>query len=130
METKKEQPKEIQKEEPLGTLFEPDAESQEVSQEEAGEEPGDPAVPDVGTVVGQSVPDIEGDPQIYGAATGLVCSEALLRLHPNPQVPTGLLALGSRNRGRFDPGQGTELLIFLARSLDHCIRTWLGLPPS
>ncbi len=74
--------------------------------------------------------DIEGDPLVYGAATGLVCSEALLRLHPNPQVPTGLLALGSRNRGRFDPGQGTELLIFLARSLDHCIRTWPGLPPD
>lgn len=74
--------------------------------------------------------DIEGDQVIYGAATGLVRSEALLRLHPNSKVPTGLLALGSRNSGRFDPGQGTELLIFLARSLDHCIRTWLGLPPD
>lgn len=44
MEAKKEQPKEIQKEEPLGTLsrepqgVEPEAESQEVSQEEAEEE--------------------------------------------------------------------------------------------
>jgi uncharacterized protein YigA (DUF484 family) len=40
----------------------------------------------------------------------------------------GLLALGSRVEGRFDPSQGTELLGFLARILELCIRTWLELP--
>ncbi|HEX9810039.1 MAG TPA: DUF484 family protein [Alphaproteobacteria bacterium] len=67
---------------------------------------------------------------LYGAATGLVASEALLRLHASPEAPTGLLALASREGGRFDSGQGTELLGFLARTLELCIRTWLGLPRS
>ena len=54
--------------------------------------------------------------------------QALLRLRPSARAPTGLLALGSRVEGRFDPGQGTELLSFLARILELCIRTWLELP--
>ena len=66
-------------------------------------------------------------PEIYGAAAALVQSEALMRLRPSPEAPTGMLALGSRYEGRFDPYQGTELLGFLGRTLEHCIRTWLGL---
>lgn len=66
-------------------------------------------------------------PEIYGAGAALVQSEALMRLRPSPEVPTGMLALGSRYEGRFDPYQGTELLGFLGRTLEHCIRTWLGL---
>jgi uncharacterized protein YigA (DUF484 family) len=66
-------------------------------------------------------------PEIYGAAASLVQSEALLRLRPSLDVPTGMLALGSRYEGRFDPYQGTELMGFLSRTLEHCIRTWLGL---
>lgn len=65
---------------------------------------------------------------LYGAGAGLVQSEALLRLRPSARAPMGLLALGSRVEGRFDPGQGTELLGFLARILELCIRTWLDLP--
>lgn len=65
---------------------------------------------------------------LYGAAAGLVQSEALLRLRPSARAPMGLLALGSRVEGRFDPSQGTELLGFLARILELCIRTWLELP--
>jgi uncharacterized protein YigA (DUF484 family) len=65
---------------------------------------------------------------VYGAGATLVRSEALLRLRPSANSPTGLLALGSRHEGRFDSSQGTELLGFLARILELCIRTWLGLP--
>ncbi|HEY4134625.1 MAG TPA: DUF484 family protein [Alphaproteobacteria bacterium] len=65
---------------------------------------------------------------VYGAGATLVRSEALLRLRPSATSPTGLLALGSRHEGRFDANQGTELLGFLARILELCIRTWLGLP--
>ncbi|MBT3792369.1 MAG: DUF484 family protein [Rhodospirillales bacterium] len=72
--------------------------------------------------------NIEGEKSIYGSASGLVRSEALLRLHASPDSPTGMLAIGSRHKDRFDPGQGTELLGFLARTLELCIRTWLGLP--
>ncbi|MDX1483292.1 MAG: DUF484 family protein [Alphaproteobacteria bacterium] len=74
--------------------------------------------------------DIEGDRTLYGSATGLVASEALLRLHASPEAPTGILALGARQPRRFDPDQGSELLGFLAQVLELCIRTWLGLPRS
>lgn len=74
--------------------------------------------------------DIKGDKTLYGSATGLVASEALLRLHASPEAPTGILALGARHRRRFDPDQGSELLGFLAQVLELCIRTWLGLPRS
>jgi uncharacterized protein YigA (DUF484 family) len=44
-------------------------------------------------------------------------------------VPAGLLGFGTRHPGYFNAGQGTELLTFLARVLEHCIRQWLGVKP-
>jgi uncharacterized protein YigA (DUF484 family) len=41
--------------------------------------------------------------------------------------PVGLLALGARKPGVFHPGQGTELLTFLARTLGITIAAWLDL---
>jgi uncharacterized protein YigA (DUF484 family) len=38
------------------------------------------------------------------------------------------LCIGTRRPGRFHPGQGTELLGFLARSLGITIAAWLDLP--
>ncbi len=73
--------------------------------------------------------DVEGDPRIFGAAAGLVRSDALLRITASQVAPVGLLAFGTRHPGYFNPGQGTELLAFLARVLEHAIRTWLDLPP-
>jgi hypothetical protein len=73
---------------------------------------------------------ITGTKALYGAGTGLVASEALLRLRASPEAPTGILALASRDPARFDPGQGTELLAFLGGVIELCIRTWLGLPRS
>jgi uncharacterized protein YigA (DUF484 family) len=67
---------------------------------------------------------------LFGPAADLVRSEALLRLHPSAHCPTGVLAVGSRTDGTFDSGQATELLAFLARVAELCIRTWLGLPKS
>lgn len=74
--------------------------------------------------------NITGSTEIYGAGAGLVASEALLRLRASPEAPVGILALASRDPARFDPGQGTELLAFLGRVIELCIRTWLGLPRS
>lgn len=71
---------------------------------------------------------IEGDKRIYGEASGLVRSEAMLRLSVRDDAPCALLALGSRDPERFHDGQGSELLTFLARIMEHCIRTWLDLP--
>ena len=73
-------------------------------------------------------PEIEGDPELFGSGAGLVRSAALLRLRVSPQAPAGLLAIGARRTNKFHPGQGTELLGFLARSLEIVIAGWLDLP--
>lgn len=72
--------------------------------------------------------NVEGDRRIYGEAAGLVRSEAMLRLSVRKDAPCALLAMGSRDPARFHAGQGSELLTFLARIMEHCIRTWLDLP--
>ncbi len=71
---------------------------------------------------------VEGDPAIFGSGAGLIASDALLRLSISGTTPTALLALGSRQADQFHPGQGTELLAFLARVVERCIRGWLDLP--
>ncbi len=72
--------------------------------------------------------DIDGDPLIFGAGAGLVRSDALIRLDISSEAPPALLALGSRQSDQFDPGQGTELLRFLAQVIEHTFRAWLSLP--
>lgn len=74
-------------------------------------------------------PDVIGDPVIFGpAAAGLVRSDALVRLRVSAAAPVGLLALGARKPNAFNPGQGTELLQFMAQVIEHLIRAWLDLP--
>jgi uncharacterized protein YigA (DUF484 family) len=72
--------------------------------------------------------NVRGDRTVFGSGAALVRSDALLRLKISPVTPTGLLALGSRKENRFHPGQGTELLGFLARAIELSIRAWLDLP--
>ena len=55
-------------------------------------------------------------------------SQALARLHASRRSPAGLLALGSRDPEKFHSGQASELLTFLARTLERLIRGWLHLP--
>ncbi len=73
-------------------------------------------------------PQVSGEPEIFGPGAGLVASDALIRLSISGATPTALLALGSRHPEEFHPGQGTELLSFLARVVESCIRGWLNLP--
>jgi uncharacterized protein YigA (DUF484 family) len=72
--------------------------------------------------------DVDGDAAIFGAGAGLVQSDALIRLSIGRTTPAALLALGSRDSDHFQPGQGTELLNFLARVVEISIRGWLNLP--
>ena len=72
--------------------------------------------------------NLYGDPTIFGGGAGLVRSEALIRLHISTESPPGMLAFGSRDPEMFHQGQGTELLTFLARVVERCIRCWLDLP--
>lgn len=54
---------------------------------------------------------------IYGAAAPLIMSDGLGRLSVNG-VP-GLMCLGSRYEGMFEPGQGLDLFLFLARVIER-----------
>lgn len=65
--------------------------------------------------------DIADDGSVFGVAAGLVQSAAVARLRPGQRTPVGLMALGSRSDSFFQPGQGTELVVFLARVLENCI---------
>ncbi|MDE1149555.1 MAG: DUF484 family protein [Azospirillaceae bacterium] len=71
--------------------------------------------------------NIQGLTEIYGPAAPIIRSEALVRLQIGPEAPIGLLAFGSRDADLFHAGQGTELLCFLARVVERCIRGWLAL---
>lgn len=74
--------------------------------------------------------DVTGDPAVFGSGAGLVRSDALIRLSIGAETPSALLALGSRQPDQFQPGQGTELLTFLARVLECNFRTWLSVPAA
>ena len=69
-----------------------------------------------------------GDPMLFSGAASLVRSQALMKLRIRREGPAGMLALGARSADRFNPGQGTELLGFLARVIEQAIRGWLDLP--
>jgi len=66
------------------------------------------------------VQNMKDDGSIFGADAELVHSAALVRLQPALTNCTGLLALGGRD-SVFYPGQGTELICFIARVLERCI---------
>jgi len=66
-----------------------------------------------------------GDPIVFGPAAPLVRSQLLLRLELMPEVPLGMLALGSRDPLLFQELQGTELVNFLARAVERSLRFWL-----
>ena len=72
--------------------------------------------------------EVRGDTRLFGKQSDQVRSEALVRLRVSQDGPAGLLALGSRADRRFYPGQGTELLGFLAEATGRCVRAWLDLP--
>lgn len=67
---------------------------------------------------------------VFGPRAREVHSQALLRLNVAAQTPPCLLALGSRDPEMFHPGMATELVGFLARVMERCIRGWLTLEPE
>lgn len=72
--------------------------------------------------------DTTGDARLFGDGAGLVRSAAFARLPVSPKAPAGMLCIGTRKPGKFQAGQGTELLSFLARALGITIAAWLDLP--
>ena len=72
--------------------------------------------------------DAAPDPEIFGGGATLVRSAAFVRLDVSDYTPPALIAFGARRPGKFHAGQGTELLNFLGRVVEHDIRLWLSVP--
>jgi len=72
--------------------------------------------------------DTPGAAEVFGPGAGLVRSQALIRLQVTPDTPPGLLAFGARDPVLFHESQATELVSFLARVVERCLRAWLDLP--
>lgn len=72
--------------------------------------------------------NIAGIEPIYGGGAALVKSQILLRVDIAMDTPPAILAFGSRDPDMFTEGQATDQIIFLARVIERCFRTWLSLP--
>ncbi len=70
--------------------------------------------------------EMPGDPALFGDGAGLVLSSAVVRLSPGGPCPEGVMALGSRHGRTFHAGQATELITFLARVVERCVRRFAG----
>ena len=71
--------------------------------------------------------NIGGIEAIYGGGATLVRSQILLRVDISMDTPPAILAFGSRNPNMFHEGQATDQIIFLARVIERCFRSWLNI---
>ncbi len=73
---------------------------------------------------------VERGHPLFGPACELIRAEALIRIDCEAPLPVGLLALGQRQALSLDARHGSELLMFLGRSLAAMIRKWLTIPQA
>ena len=71
---------------------------------------------------------VERGHPLFGPACDLIRAEALIRIECEPPLPRGLIALGQRTKQSLDNRHGSELLMFLGRSLGAMLRQWLTDP--
>tara|TARA_R110000824_G_scaffold118960_9_gene271743 strand:+ start:48515 stop:49252 length:738 start_codon:yes stop_codon:yes gene_type:complete len=83
-----------------------------------------------GEVPYRLVSNVHGSEGLYGERACDVHSEALVRLDFSRVTPPGLLALGGNDIDQFHPDQAADLLEFLGRIVERCVRIWLDLPPQ
>src|SRR5512144_1481040 len=76
-------------------------------------------------VDGVEMRTVERGHPLFGPACDLIRAEALVRIDCEPPLPSGLLAIGQRAELSLDARHGSELLMFLGRSLAAIIRRWL-----
>jgi len=79
-------------------------------------------------VDGVEMRKVERGHALFGPACDLIRAEALIRIDCEPPLPTGLLALGQRAELSLDGRHGSELLMFLGRTLAVMIRKWMTHP--
>ena len=65
---------------------------------------------------------VERGHPLFGPACDLIRAEALIRVELHPPLPCGLLVIGQRRGLSLDARHGSELLMFLGRSLAAMIR--------
>ena len=82
------------------------------------------------SVDGVHMRKVERGHPLFGPACDLIRAEALIRIESDPPLPSGLLALGQRAELSIDGGHGSELLMFLGRTLAAMIRKWLTHPQA
>lgn len=81
-------------------------------------------------VNGVEMRTVERGHPLFGPACDLIRAEALVRIDCDPPLPCGLLALGQRAELSLDARHGSELLMFLGKSLAAMIRKWLTTPQA
>jgi uncharacterized protein YigA (DUF484 family) len=79
----------------------------------------------IGQVAGVEMRTVPRGHPLFGPACTLIRAEALVRIDCEPPLPKGLLVLGQRAALSLDARHGSELLMFLGRSLAAIIRRWL-----
>lgn len=72
--------------------------------------------------------NIAGYDELYGGGSGLVKSQALLKLNISADVPPAMLAFGSRDPQLFDSSQATDMISFLGQVIERCFHSWLRPP--
>lgn len=71
--------------------------------------------------------NISGIEAIYGGGATLVRSQILLRIGISMDTPPAILAFASREPDMFNEHQATDQILFLARVIERCFRTWLNI---
>jgi len=81
-------------------------------------------------VDGVQMRTVERGHPLFGPACDLIRAEALVRIDCEPPLPSGLLALGQRAELQLDARHGSELLLFLGKTVAAMIRKWLTIPQA
>lgn len=84
----------------------------------------------VESVDGVDMRKVDRGHPLFGPACDLIRAEALIRIECDPPLPSGLLALGQRADLSIDGRHGSELLMFLGRTLAAIIGKWLTHPQA
>ncbi len=71
--------------------------------------------------------NISGIEAIYGGGAALICSQILLRIDVSMGTPPAIVAFGSRDPNMFNENQATDQILFLARVIERCFRSWLSI---
>ena len=79
----------------------------------------------IAQVDGVAMRAVERGNPLFGPACDLIRAEALIRFECDPPLPNGIIALGQRTEQDLDGRHGSELLLFLGRSLAAIMRRWL-----